>query len=872
MIRKILSAVSEAVAGGKYSGLIVGCISFLLVFAAGHSEIYKRFNLNLYDIAFTFKPSVQEWDRLSFIDIDDNSTDTLGQFPWPRHVYGYGLDVMKQAGVDLAVLDIMFPNRSPLHVVPEKADVLKKKAVKRQPISPEELQEAVIDNDLEFASSVSAMGRVVISYNLSPEPAVHDVVEFQKTAAFQKARRRFEERASIAVSPEMKSRFAGLEDDKTKSLSYPIPELMESAKLFGFVNRDTDIDGAVRKVRLVQMFNDRLYFNLALVMLMNICGIDAASVNIHPGDGIILEGGFNPVTGKAGNIKIPVDEKGMMYVNWAGEGKREETFNILSYYSLMEYDQFSDSVHDYLDGQAGPAAAVKLSAINKSIEQGLKGFRKAVSGPEKEKLWKQVEALRMEKAEIKNQLVKPLQEEIASIEGMLRGKEDAETRKYLEELKNDEKAVKMVMSVDNLSGHTAITGLTATGTIDIGQTPLSNEYAMVGAYHNTVNTVLQGAYIGIADRMFNLVLMFALALAIGIAVHKMNARYGILTVAVSFIAANICAIGTFSLFNFWIDQLGVSLSLLLPSVSIVSLKFMKEENQKKFIKGAFSRYLAPSIIDQIIANPKSLELGGEEREITIFFSDVAKFSTISEKLTPPELVKLLNEYLSAMTEIILAHGGTVDKYEGDAVMAFFGAPLYQEDHAVRACLAAIDQNRRLKELQEHWRDTGQDQLSVRMGMNTGKAVVGNMGSASKMDYTAMGDSVNLASRLEGANKYYGSHSMISEATYEAASDFIDVRKLDIIRVVGKEQPITIYELLGRKGTLPGYMYEMMERYNRGIEQFSNRQWKRAKQYFNEALEVVPDDGPSQTYVQRCEEFAKKPPSKNWDGVYRMKSK
>jgi len=225
-----------------------------------------------------------------------------------------------------------------------------------------------------------------------------------------------------------------------------------------------------------------------------------------------------------------------------------------------------------------------------------------------------------------------------------------------------------------------------------------------------------------------------------------------------------------------------------------------------------------------------------------------------------------------MTDIIISHGGTIDKYEGDAIMAFYGAPQPYTDHELRACKAAIDMKKRLREMQENWRSIGQHELYVRMGMNTGLAVVGNMGSKMRMDYTAMGDSVNLASRLEGANKFYGTTAMISENTYNNVKNDVDVRKLDTIRVIGKTEPIIIYELLGLKGTLPQKVYEGIELYNKGMEMFAEHQWKKAQKFFNDVLEVIPDDGPSKTYVGRCDEFIKKPPSKKWDGVYSLKSK
>jgi adenylate cyclase len=244
------------------------------------------------------------------------------------------------------------------------------------------------------------------------------------------------------------------------------------------------------------------------------------------------------------------------------------------------------------------------------------------------------------------------------------------------------------------------------------------------------------------------------------------------------------------------------------------------------------------VIDEIILNPESLQLGGEEREITIFFSDIKGFTSISEKLDPKELVHLLNEYLSEMTDIILDYRGTVDKFIGDAIMAFYGAPGSYPEHAQGACFAAIDMQKILKEMRTRWKKEGFAEIHSRFGINTGPAVIGNMGSRNRMNYTVMGDSVNLASRLEGANKYYGTYNMISEMTYEKVKSDVEVRYLDKITVVGKELPIKVYELVNRKGILTHSQKELIETYNSGIELFNKREWEKARSAFRSALKVV----------------------------------
>ncbi len=298
--------------------------------------------------------------------------------------------------------------------------------------------------------------------------------------------------------------------------------------------------------------------------------------------------------------------------------------------------------------------------------------------------------------------------------------------------------------------------------------------------------------------------------------------------------------------------------------------------EKRFIKNAFQHYLSPTVIKQLTENPNLLKLGGEKKVLTAFFSDVASFSTISEKLTPEELVNLLNEYLTDMTDIVLEFEGTVDKFEGDAIIAFFGAPVSFEDHARRACLVSIDMQKRLAELRKKWSHEKHwpknvHNMRMRIGLNTGPMVVGNMGSKTRMDYTMMGDSVNLASRLEGANKQYGTYNMISEFTYEAAKDYIEARELDLIRVVGKSEPVKVYQLLCRKGELPEDSNKLYKIFSKGIELYREQRWDDAILKFEDALKLN-DDEPSKRYIERCNQFKINPPQKDWDGVFTLTSK
>jgi adenylate cyclase len=305
----------------------------------------------------------------------------------------------------------------------------------------------------------------------------------------------------------------------------------------------------------------------------------------------------------------------------------------------------------------------------------------------------------------------------------------------------------------------------------------------------------------------------------------------------------------------------------------VNLRFyLQERGQKALIRDAFGQYLSPKVVNILVKDPTKLSLGGERREMTAFFSDIAGFSTISEHLTPEQLVALLNEYLTGMCDIIARYDGTVDKFEGDAIIAFWGAPLPQPDHARLACLAAIDMQRHMVDYRQRLVAEGRPLLNIRIGMNTGPMLVGNLGSRQRMDYTIMGDAVNLASRLEGVNKEYGTRSMISENTYAHVRDLVEVRELDRIRVIGRREPVTIYELLERKGELRDSQSEIAGLWRQALDLYRGRDFTAALRLFEDVLKLDATDGPSRTYVQRCREYLLAPPAADWDGVYQMHSK
>jgi adenylate cyclase len=274
----------------------------------------------------------------------------------------------------------------------------------------------------------------------------------------------------------------------------------------------------------------------------------------------------------------------------------------------------------------------------------------------------------------------------------------------------------------------------------------------------------------------------------------------------------------------------------------------------------------------MLKDPEKLKLGGEKKDLTVLFSDIRGFTSISEHMTPERLVKFLNEYLTKMTDMVFKYDGLLDKYMGDAIMAIWGAPLDQSDHPLRACYTALEMVEELHLLQHKWATEGMPRLNIGIGINAGPMVVGNMGSERRFDYTVMGDSVNLGSRLEGLNKLYGTNIIISEMTYERVREEILGRELDLVRVKGKDQPVKIYELLSRRAKTLPEQKALAEEFQAALGEYRNRNWETARKIFQSILERYPEDGPGRLYVERCQTLEKTPPPEDWDGVYTMTTK
>jgi adenylate cyclase len=417
-----------------------------------------------------------------------------------------------------------------------------------------------------------------------------------------------------------------------------------------------------------------------------------------------------------------------------------------------------------------------------------------------------------------------------------------------------------------------LVGLTIRG-LDEFATPVGGPTRMWGVelLAHAIETILQDRYLVAASGAVTLAALGGLALAAAVLValcRPLWAALGALGLLAGYLAGAAVAF----------DQ-GVLANLVYPPLALVLAfagatvhRVVFEEAQQRRLRETMARYLSPAVSQWVLREPARLRLGGETRIMTVLFSDLRGFTTLSAGLDPQALVALLNEYMTAMTEVVFRHDGVLDKYIGDAIMAFWGAPLDQPDHARRACQTALDMAARLGALRAEWARRGLPPLDCGVGINTGPMVVGNMGSRVRLAYTVIGDAVNVASRLEGLSKAYGTRVVVSEATRDAAGGAFEYRFLDVVAVKGRPAPLAVFEVLAPSGALEPARRAWLARYQAAVEGYRNRRFAEAAALFRALHAEDPADGPARLYLERSEACLADPPPADWDGVFVARSK
>jgi adenylate cyclase len=427
---------------------------------------------------------------------------------------------------------------------------------------------------------------------------------------------------------------------------------------------------------------------------------------------------------------------------------------------------------------------------------------------------------------------------------------------------------------DLLKNKIVLLGTTAQGLGDIRATPMENVYPGVEIHANIISGLLDNhimSYLSFEEELEVILLIFISVVMISLLPLSSPLIGTIVTLALSVIVIWI------NLF-LWNEQnvvfpIATTLLLILTQfIFNMSYGYFVESTHKRHLTSLFGQYVPPELVDEMSKNlGNEFSMEGENREMTVLFSDVRGFTTLSEGLGPKELSQLMNEYLTPMTHIIHEHRGTIDKYMGDAIMAFWGAPLHDSQHARKGLDAAMDMVQRLEALRSQFRAKGWPEIKAGIGINTGTMSVGNMGSQFRMAYTVLGDSVNLGSRLEGLTKQYGVEIIVNETTKEAVPEYL-YRELDRVRVKGKDNPVVIYEPLGLHEDVKETVVAELAEYEQAMENYRQQRWKMAKEQFSLLCKKYPFKKLYQIYAVRVEHFMENPPYDNWDGVYTFTTK
>ena len=418
-----------------------------------------------------------------------------------------------------------------------------------------------------------------------------------------------------------------------------------------------------------------------------------------------------------------------------------------------------------------------------------------------------------------------------------------------------------------------LVGATATGLYDMRHTPFETVYPGLEIHATVINNILEKTFIHKPKwaRIFDAMAIVLFAFLIGILIPRLSAIKGVVVTCGLFVLYIFVTQWLFTYALLWVNMVYPLLGLVLIYTSLTLYRYLTEERERKKIRGAFSHYVSPAVVNEVLKNPDKLKLGGDMKELTVLFSDIRGFTTISEGLNPEQVHRLINEYLTAMTNIVFKNGGTLDKYMGDAVMAIYGAPVDQPDHAQKACATALEMMQGLKALNADWSREGKPVLDIGIGINTGMMMVGNMGSDQRFEYTVLGDAVNLGSRLEGANKNYLTHILISEFTYEKVKDEFLCMEIDSVRLKGKTTPVRIYQLVGRKDASASQA-ETVHFFHRGLQFYKEKQWDKAEETFKTVSVMDQQLYAARLYMERIASLKSNPPPHDWDGVFTMKEK
>jgi adenylate cyclase len=902
---------------------LVGLGTALLFSLLYMTNFFPMIEARIYDLFLRFRPGRERLDQVVFLDVDDLAIAHVGVFPWPRSVMADGLLRLKEYGVKAAIFDIEYIDKSPPgldavyldrnlpgdfnrtfgeinagimdllrafssgQIDPREAASYTEDMTQFVEGERQELMRKVAgiarDNDEYLAQASRLLGRVWSTLNLQQE--------FPLTGEQAERRPWAQEKFAYPVAAE-----DGIYQDKDIDVLAPIPPLIHAARGAGFTNIEIDRDGVRRRIYLAREVLGAWYLQLAFAPLMEYLG---DPLIVYRKDRMILRGARFPGR-EPEDLVIPLDSQGAMLLDWP-VSNYFASYSHLSFATLSYLEEYQSRLEQYLsellyadiwfypDPDFTLGSGYELLTKIRELLNAAEAAKQASLAENSDPLFAEYVSAKQQAFALMGELADAaLDEKVkALIDRLVReypdqGEALGQYEEYIlnllgylaAEYANIEELEGPLRR--QLEGKFCILGRTDTGTTDIGVNPFWGEYINVGTHGVVLDTILSRSFITpVKSRWSALLTMLLVPLVIMVMNRFKRAgfRYGL-----GFGSAVLIFAVSFALFygrGIFFGPLGPVSAMVIATVIRELIAFMNSEQEKQFIRSAFSRYLAPEVINQIILDPSKLNLGGEKRELTAVFTDIRGFSTISEKLDPGDLVNLLNRYLTEMSGKILENRGTIDKYEGDAIIAFFGAPVSMEEHAVLACRTAVGMKKaeaalNVKLLEEHLSPAP---LFTRIGINTGEMIVGNVGTPKKMDYTVMGHAVNLAARLEGVNKQYNTGGiLISEYTRAHIGDEFILRQLDRVRVVGVNAPMRLFELLDRREDAGQNLREMTDIWNEAVGAYENREFEAAYTLFSAIAAQNSQDLTAKMYLGRCEQFLREPPPGYWDGVNNLTEK
>ncbi len=775
-------------------GIII--LFFILYQIPPLRAVYETLELKMLDLRFVLEPQPPCSGKIVHIDIDDETLRKLG-FPCPRKYYADLIDILTECGSEAIVFDIHFLEPSHptvdrnmislnlrdeikerLDEVGKDTDKIAKEASRgaspkdistylsqlkegvegRSSYLLKKLDETILDHDELMAEAIKRGHNVFIPF-IFPQEETQKKISPQEEALFKK-------RFSLPIKYENLKKKENLY--KSGLLSLSIETFFKNITGTGFVSAGSlDRDGVMRRIPLIWEYKGSLFPQLAFSSFLTLTKTPDQAIEIVS-DKYIKITGMAAVAGKD-EIVLPVDEKMHMIIHWAG--KWEKAFKHIPFVGIIELKQIRNLLEKNLLLLDSKYTSERLKRVNK--ESSLEEIEQA-----KRDIFEFLER------NIQRSNATELKEEYRVIDFQ---------RKKEKELKD--KITRLV------KGKACFVGLTATGAHDRRPIPIQPDYPMVGLHSNLLNTILTQRFIMLASPLVNCSIFLLASLVIAIITPMLSPRKGMST---SFVLLGIFIV----LGQYLFQKHGVAINMAAPMgliissyITITSYRYISEEKEKKWVRKAFSHYLSPKVMDEILADPGKLGLGGKRQELTVLFSDIRSFTTYCEKRAPEEVIHILNEYLDVMTNVILKYNGTLDKYVGDEIVAFFGAPAIKKpiNHAEMAVKTSLEMFEELKKLQEKWKREGKEPLDFGVGINTGQMMVGNMGSTNRLDYTVIGDEVNLGARVEALTRDYNVRIILTQSTYEKVKNLAEVKKLGETTVKGKTQPVVIYELLSLKG-------------------------------------------------------------------------